>query len=215
MSLHDAITESGTVTFSAKLPDDITADEFAGLLESIAEIDRWAVLEAFRDLQVPAFYEQWRHGERSLIRRVTYGSDFEVVLQILGNIPGAAIATAGLFFTVGKTLQVLSDAGLKNEERLGKRWDRLERHEARRHAERVQERNVVYIDVLTDTGPRPALSAREEAELKEAREILEPSEARVVIETSMADENYWRSIAKPLVWLAEYGVTIRVREPDA
>lgn len=201
------MTAAGTVTFSAKLPDDLSAAEFAALIDAIAVIDQAVVLQALSDLDnIRPVYQTWSTSERSVVRKVQYGSEFEVILGIVANFAGVAGAVAGLFVAAGKTLQLLADAGLKNEERLAKRSERLGHHEARRDAE----------DVVKDAGRGPIDALTDDARLEllsQARETLVPGAVSEVLYTAELSQNYGQ-VREAFVQLAEYGVTLRVSVPD-
>ena len=86
----DSLTDASTLTFEAKLPDDITPEEFASLLAAISALDEAIVMQvlAVTQHEPPQLVHPTR---RSVVRRVRYGSNFEVVLQFIGPA-GAAFA---------------------------------------------------------------------------------------------------------------------------
>ncbi|WP_285117324.1 hypothetical protein [Leifsonia sp. fls2-241-R2A-40a] len=183
--VHGTETAASVATFSAKLPDDLLLTEFADLTESVQVLA--ASANKGLESESPTF-----------VQRVQYGSEFLIIV-------GIVTAVVAPFLTFSKGLDFLASAGLKNEERLGKRQERLARKreikvaEARLIAERRKAR-----DAKVDPTGAPAVRRQYDRIMPEQQR----DELAVVIGREAAQNP---RVLTALATLAEYGIDIRVR----
>lgn len=150
---------SATVTFTAKLPDDIGADEFAALVNAISVLDDEVVTSVLASPEPEFFDTDLRTVAPSVVQKVQYGSDFMVVLNVVaqGAVPVGVVV--GTWLGIAKSINYIADARLKNEDRKGKREDRLARRRERAAAEQVATRRHIwrsdgyFIDGLVAVAP--------------------------------------------------------------
>ena len=211
------------VTFRAKLPDDIGADEFAALLDAIRVLDDAVVTSVSTSPEAEFFSPDLRTVAPSVVQRVRYGSDFLVVLGVIaqGTVPVAVVIAAWL--GIDKSINYIADARLKNEERKGKREDRLARRRERAAAEEVVRARIVrrldigldihllvspeleevaYVDGTPDVAQRP---------VQDALDVLIPAETRPGVEAALEPDLRTQPVAIAAAQLAEYVVSVDVR----
>ena len=117
--------------------------------------------------------------------------------------------TAGFVATAAKALDLLASAGVKNEERLAKRDDRLQRRDKKRRARHVLENEVIDVDLLADVEEQQVDQYRK---IQGAFAVLVPIDAAAQVEEALPEWLSSYQVAVPLSDLAEYGVKIRL--PD-
>lgn len=164
-----------TVVASGKLPDDLTLEEFSDLVGAVTTTVS-ASQHLLRTNQPAA------RNVDSLLHRVQYGSDFLVVVSLA--------TVAGTVLTIAKGIDTLAAAGLKNEERLGKKAERLNRR-----AER--QRKTLENLTVENIGTRG-----------EANDVATLASIGIHLE-SRRDA---RKLRQALELLAEYGVKLKVEQ---
>lgn len=158
------------VIAQAKLPDDLAFSEYDAVVRSLRAVSEDARLRglqrvAFKPLGAPKgnppTFQRVLPPEPEVVR-VQYGSDFVLVLSILGSAPALAAA----FLTAAKGLKIVQESRKINEERLGLREDRLLKKEQR--LERNAERAKAVAAYKSASQPRTELI---ESEIRERQRI--------------------------------------------
>ncbi|MCR2816486.1 hypothetical protein [Microbacterium jiangjiandongii] len=146
----------------AKLPDDLQVEEYAQIVLDITRI-----IHVGQELRYG-----WRSEERSSSARVNsvqYGSDFMMVLAIAGGL-------STVTYTLAKALDMLAAAGLKNEERLGKRADRLTKSAQPSSIEQAQAADAVLVVVNEQMNSTHRLSEEDQRVLEKlSRHVDDPT----------------------------------------
>jgi hypothetical protein len=228
MSPPSESPSSAAVVFRAKLPDDVGADEFAALLQAISVLDDEVVSSVRASPEAEFFTPELRTVEPSVIRRVQYGSDFEVVLGLVaqGVVPIGVLV--GSWVGIAKSISYIADARLKSEERKGKRDERLARRRERAAAERVATRRYVwplgfveFEDADVEILPSGELRSETEArQVREALDVILPADTRTGAEAALPADLRTQTVVVAASQLAEYVVTVEViprrvpRSPD-
>lgn len=131
--------------------------------------------------------------------KVQYGSDYVVILAIVAGATSA-------FLGFSKALDFLASAGVRNEERLGKKDERLRRNGVIHSAE---EQAITEARRLQAEKAKRPSSPEREAQLERMLPMkLRDGIASAVRRSDIEDPRVVAAIAV----LAEYGVTIQVRE---
>lgn len=221
MATHNSglATLAGTVVFSAKLPDDIDADEFGALIRAISILDDQIVGNVLNSPEAEILNRELRGVEPSVVKRVQYGSDFETILSLMGPPGVIAAVIVGSWIGVAKGLDFLANAGLKNEERLDKRDHRRARRGERALAEQTLGSSVTYMtfgDLVVRRGNQPARATEQfmQKQALGAMEQIVPNETAVDLINTLPDELQNREVIVALTQLAEYGVKIHITPPD-
>jgi hypothetical protein len=122
MSIVDVFTSTQArpqiALAEAKLPNDLSLNEFVSLSSALSDLVGEAhqvIADRGTGFAAPVDYP----AEPDELIRVQYGSDFLIVV-------GIAAGVAGVLLSAAKALDYLAAAGLKNEERLARRQERLQ-----------------------------------------------------------------------------------------
>lgn len=207
-----------TITFSAKLPDDIGADEFAALVGAVSALDDAVVTSVRNSPEAEFFNSDLRTVAPSVVQKVQYGSDFMVVLGVVaqGAVPVGVVA--GVWLTIAKSIDIIASARLKNEERKGKRDERLARRRERAAAEQVVKARYVWrlgsLEFLSVFEELPD-GSDDDAEfpakrVQEALDTLIPPETRAEAEAGLPADLRTQPVVVAVSQLAEYVVTVEV-----
>lgn len=212
-SVVDSITRAALVTLSAKLPDDLDVGEFADIIAAVESISSMAgraadprrrtarTRQQLEGLAIPAIE----------VRRVQYGSDFALVLLIIGSGVAAVRLVAGSFEGVGRALKVIAEAGVANETRLEKRDARLLRRQQRSSAARVAKTFEEH-DRLAREG-RMVFVNGQRVEASEALDAVMPALLRQSIEPTIGRDQPVE-VLNAIAVLNQYGIDVRVEESD-
>lgn len=185
-----------------KLPNDLAYQEFGDLVQALNVLTN----SAGSSQQV----------NRATVVKVQYGSDFETILSV-------AVIALPSFLAFAKFLDTLAAAGLKNEDRLGKRAERLARGKEIEGIKRelgpepqVERWTIEHRLESLDPGGPPRQSRRPPRRAKQsALDKLLPADARRALEQDgFAAGEQPPEVVAALVLLAEYGVRIRVQGSD-
>jgi hypothetical protein len=175
-----------TVVARGKLPDDLTIAEYSDLVTALFRLST----RAERNARGGASGKNQVRPQTVLVRS-QYGSDFLVILGIVGMVSAGAGGVAGAFLGFSKALKVLAEAGLANEQRLSLKDERLERREARLRA--------------AAPVPRPELNVT----FTHPRILSEQLRRQVDNELGGSqDEETYISLTQ----LAEYGITLDIED---
>lgn len=165
----------------AKLPDDLQVVEYAQIVLDITRL-----IHVGQELRFG-----WHNEERSSaaqVNRVQYGSDFMMVLAIAGGL-------ATVTYTLAKALDMLAAAGLKNEERLGKRAERLAKSTEPSAVELAQAADAIFVVVDEQMSSAWRLSEEDQLALEKLRRHV--------------DDPTGKATARSLARLAKWSVKLR------
>ena len=204
-SLTSPRTQSNVVTFQAKLPDDLTFAEYADLIENarvLVEVSRSGLPH-----EGESRLSYLSLAPDPTILRSQYGSDFLVVLSVVGSVAGTGGLVAATLFVLSKGLKVLADAGYRNEERLALKDERISRR--RRQRDYAEELKLVTDEITQSAGTDMESPFRElhEEMLDQLVDPLVRAELADVLQSEVPD-----ALLVALATLAQYGVEITVEE---
>lgn len=197
-------TRSGVAIASGKLPDDLDLYEFNHLTRALGVVLR------------PRRVEEAGPGALTVMK-VQYGSDFMFILSVASSL-------VGLTLSVAKALDVLAAAGLKNEDRLAKRSDRLRRNgnvssaeeTARDYRSYQRDETVRFADldeeVRREQAARIGVPDYGTTEQWRLVPISATDRDKLRALPDLFDPNKGAEILAALTTLADYGIRLEVRE---
>lgn len=200
-------TERAVIVATAKLPDDIDLREFNDLNLALTKLCAIASNpKSPRGRLLPPVGETAK-SEDFVLKRVQYGSDFEVVLSIVGHGVAGAALLAATFVSFSKGLVYLADAGVKREERLALRDARLAARAKRKFVE-----SRIAADDKGRAKARGVSAQKRFALLQRQREFILPSQYKEQLNALLPPELRVDGTYIALSQLAEYGVRIHVEK---
>jgi hypothetical protein len=212
----DLVTGSTLVMARAKLPDDLTYDEFVGLVRALQTIGT-AVRSRSSTSNLPrlSLNESGSTFARSYappfpLLKVQYGSDFLVILELVGSVAVPAGAVAGVFLAFAKAVKILVEAADRNEDRMLKKEAREQRKTERRLAMKVIEQQ----DEQANVEERSIAPSHPEWEFRiAALEQIVPAAERYRIEATLGYQPL-AEVLNALAELADYRISVEVTDEE-
>ena len=208
-----------------KLPDDLELNEYVDLIEAFQTVSIITVFAGAGGRQPPGLSKI-----RLRLIRSQYGSDFLVVLGVVGASAGVLASFAAAFHSATKGLRVLAEAGEIDERRRASRDARLARRRTRTEAigDAHHLRFMLSHSFPDSTGwfafrrsrrwDRRNKDQRRNERLKDKKK-LELSESAIMSKSLWSDvaavlpaANQRTDLIEALLLLAEYGVSITIED---